>query len=789
MDNFSVSLACYARRWKKIVWAAVLILMGLSVYLVAHRGFNSNLLDLIPERAKKTRLYLDLARDFGIMDEVYVIFSGDIRRSIKAVDAFADAVAKGGLVEKVKYQLDPGMKTFFSSMFRNNALLYLSEEDLETALDRLEPDVMKQQLSKVRDRLLLPSSGLSIADPLSFSELLFPSIPPFDMPVDTTSGYYLSEDGQRLYMMLHPASKASDVSYDRRLMTFLNETYRQTFGGNPSLEMGITGSHAITFHEQNMMRRDMQVNIISSFIVVGGLFLIFLGTMRGMLYAFVPVISAVAITLGIGTALMGAMSEVSGAFGAMLVGLGVDLTIVLYIRFLLDRNMETSIKDRSGAIWAGAFTTAATFYPMMLSEFRGLREFGFLTATGILLCGFFVFSLSAPLMKGKGGIASTRHTGLESLPAFALRHRVLLLVIVSIFAALSLYGFTNIGFSADLAGLGSEKNPARQLFISLGIEREKTFVTGTVKTPEEAVTVTSRISDTLASHGVSRPASLSAFIPERERQMKNIEKIRRVNREEISVRFKTVAGDLGFSPYTIQTMTRNLLGFLSVREPVILQDALRVGAGEFLNRFYRQEGNRFRFLVITDGKNDVAGMLPEENVTGTTYVRQELSSILKYDAVLITIVGLFLVNIILLLRFRNILFVLYSQVPVVLAILVVGGVMAELGMKIHIMNAIVGVMLFGIGTDYSIHLIHAITRGEDINTIMRSTGRAIAVAAFTTIGGFGSLYFSSYKGLSEMGLVVGLGCLLTLIFNLLLIPIFMKKHLRSGNNVSSAYSA
>jgi len=186
---------------------------------------------------------------------------------------------------------------------------------------------------------------------------------------------------------------------------------------------------------------------------------------------------------------------------------------------------------------------------------------------------------------------------------------------------------------------------------------------------------------------------------------------------------------------------------------------------------------RYRFLVITNGKDDIADMLPDEDVTGTRYVKHELSSILKYDAGLITIVGLFLVNIILLLRFRNILFVIYSQVPVVLSILVVGGVMAELGMKIHIMNAIVGVMLFGIGTDYSIHLIHAITRGEDINTIMRSTGRAISVAAFTTIGGFGSLYFSSYKGLSEMGLVVGLGCLFTLIFNLLLIPIFMKKHL------------
>jgi len=777
MDNPSVLLARFSRNAKKTVWTIVLLLMVFSIYLVAHRGFNANLLDLIPEEAEDTRLHLEIADRFGIMDEVYVIFTGDIRRNIDKVRSFAGNFENGGLVENVRYQLDPAMKEFFSSMFRKNVLLYLSDNDLQTVLDRLGPEEMKFQLTKAHDRLLLPSSGLTLADPLGFSELLFPQIPSFDMPIDTTSGYYLSKDGQMLYMIVHPSGKASDVGYDRKLMTYLDKTYQDVFGNDPTLKMGVTGNHAITFYEQSMMKRDMQINIISSFIVVGGLFLFFLGTMRGMLYAFIPVFSAVAVTLGIGTLFMGSMSEVSGAFGAMLVGLGVDLTIVLYIRFLLDRNMESSVRERSGAIWAGAFTTAATFYPMMLSGFRGLREFGFLTATGILLCGVFVFALTAPLMKGKG-ISSTRHTGLESLPSLALRHKTMLLVIVSITAIISLYGFRNITFSADLAGLGSEKNPARQLFLSLGIDREKTFVTGVVKTPAEAITRSSVITDTIVSHGIPRPAGLSAFIPDRDRQMKNIGMISKLDREKISEQFQTIAREIGFSAETTQTMVSNLLGFFSVRGPITFETAVEQGAGEFLSRFIRKEGDGYRFIVITNGQDDIVGLLPEEDVTGTTYMKNELSTILKHDAITITIVGLVLVNIILYWRFRNILYVIYSQVPVVLSILVVGGVMTQLGMKIHIMNAIVGVMLFGIGTDYSIHLIHAMNRGEKLGTLMRSTGRAITVAAFTTIGGFGSLYFSSYKGLSEMGLVVGLGCLLTLIFNLLLIPIFMQKHLQ-----------
>jgi predicted RND superfamily exporter protein len=56
-------------------------------------------------------------------------------------------------------------------------------------------------------------------------------------------------------------------------------------------------------------------------------------------------------------------------------------------------------------------------------------------------------------------------------------------------------------------------------------------------------------------------------------------------------------------------------------------------------------------------------------------------------------------------------------------------------------------------------------------------GRAITLAAFTTMAGFGSLFFSSYQGLSEMGMAVSIGCFLTLMFTLVLIPVLMRKHL------------
>ena len=61
---------------------------------------------------------------------------------------------------------------------------------------------------------------------------------------------------------------------------------------------------------------------------------------------------------------------------------------------------------------------------------------------------------------------------------------------------------------------------------------------------------------------------------------------------------------------------------------------------------------------------------------------------------------------------------------------------------------------------------------KDLKIVLSHTGSAIIIAALTTICGFGSLYFSSYRGLSDMGLAVAIGTVFNLVLVFLFIPLY-----------------
>jgi predicted RND superfamily exporter protein len=111
------------------------------------------------------------------------------------------------------------------------------------------------------------------------------------------------------------------------------------------------------------------------------------------------------------------------------------------------------------------------------------------------------------------------------------------------------------------------------------------------------------------------------------------------------------------------------------------------------------------------------------------------------------------------------------------------GIMALMGLAMNFMNIFVTTMIIGIGVDYGVHAIHRYREnqrrpGGDLEEDLVQTGSAIAIAALSTMVGFGSLSLSHYPGLRSMGLVAILGALTTCLIALTVLPAFLR--LRSG---------
>jgi hopanoid biosynthesis associated RND transporter like protein HpnN len=115
---------------------------------------------------------------------------------------------------------------------------------------------------------------------------------------------------------------------------------------------------------------------------------------------------------------------------------------------------------------------------------------------------------------------------------------------------------------------------------------------------------------------------------------------------------------------------------------------------------------------------------------------------------------------------------LLAMAPLAFASLTTAAAAVLLGLPFNYADVIVLPLLLGIGVDSGIHLVHRHrherpTAGGVLHT---STAHAVLFSALTTLASFGSLGFSSHRGIASLGQLLTLGVAMMLLANLVLLP-------------------
>jgi hypothetical protein len=102
------------------------------------------------------------------------------------------------------------------------------------------------------------------------------------------------------------------------------------------------------------------------------------------------------------------------------------------------------------------------------------------------------------------------------------------------------------------------------------------------------------------------------------------------------------------------------------------------------------------------------------------------------------------------------------------------------------MNIFVTTMIIGIGVDYGIHIVHRYRETTTVAGPQRAeglveTGKAIVLAALSTVVGFGSLSLSHYPGLQSMGRVAILGAVSTAFVATTMLPAYLALRMRRAH--------
>lgn len=828
-------IANTSREKSKFLLVAASILAGISILLVARLDFHSDVANLLPSSAPRTQAFVKFLKEFGAADSLFIILERKSGQEMDPFLPFAESLAEKlmatGEITEIQGRMDSAVLEKIVEGLIPKAFLYLTEEDLAKLQAKLSEEGIRKEIIERKAGLHSPLGSFKTQwvtrDPLNLWSLFQKHLPAGSSQGEMDSkGIFLSPDRKMLLLIARPKGSAVDVDYDEKLLRKVREAEqaaKEAFGKKEppapdvhlqDLTLGLAGGYMNALEDRRMIRRELIMNFSISLLAVLALFFFAFRRWTAIFYAIVPLMLSPLLTLGFFSPFLGRLSESTGAFSAIILGLSIDFVILLYGRYLEERRsgldlsmaLEKSLIQTGPGIFTGAVTTAAAYYILLFSDFRGIRELGALTGTGILLsmlCAFILFP--ALLALGRGGKkerASFRGMsafGLEAITIPALRRPGLVIFIsAALSIAASFFAF-QVKINNDPRSL---RPPSHSALVWEGRMQEKmeqgqetVIILKESPSLNQALEFQGDLKRKLEQATFSKIPlagfeTLASFIPPPSRQRRNLEWIAArekevfdPNRVEKTLRRTLEQEGLRVEPFEPAiTMLRKIL---TNREMLTVPAMQGSPLGPLFERFLKKEGDSYwtaaylhirpDFWQDENAQSFLKGLsrsTPDLLVTGSKLVQMELEDLMAREAWLILVLSFLAVSILIGLDFRSLRLTLLSLIPVILASIWTLGIMGLLGLDLNFMNLIVFSMVLGIGVDYGVHVLHRLQESRDSNWKegLGQVSRGVILAALTTLAGFGSLVLSGYPGLRSMGSVALMGVGFSALLALTLVP-------------------
>jgi len=743
-------------------------------------------------------------------------------------DAYAEQLRKDpAFVEGVEYRLQDYLPLLEEVL--PYTLLYLSPEELGDVAARFSDSEVRAQVAHNRHLLANPASLLTKQliqyDPFGLIPVLKTHFAgkSRQLNVDISDGYYISKGGPggeapALLLIVRPTKPAQDITFGRDLMARvrgieagLRAEWAKEGEDLAPLKVEYGGGYPIAQSDADLIKRDAVMNTVSSALLVLGVVLWSFRRKSALAYLWLPLFLGLLLTFGVAHLLGITLNSATAGFGALLIGLGIDFATMLYGRYIELRNRGVDVENSLAAmmgrtgkgVFLGALTTSCTFGAMYVSSYRGMKQIGLLTALGILCCVLCVFLLLPAMLtyhnlhtakRGRDPVLHMHSFGFERLGKLALRWPKLTLVVAAIVTAVLGWAALGVQFEDNIQNLRSEKNEG--IRVSTAIAQEfgatLTYMMAGVegKTPDEVVAksaaVVAAVEPFRQRGEVLSTDSLTTYLPAADSQRAIIASLSgdtsgRFSAARVRRAFTDACLREGFDPTYFESYLSKLDRMLAPAEPLTYEKLasgpiapmtakyiVRRGEGDYRGVVYLYIPEGFKRFEPTGLKRAILAEVPDAKVTGINVLSRELRTVVKRDAYLSFAVGAILVILLIAADFRSMKASLQALLPLVLALIWMLGSLSLFGVPLNMINIFVTTMIIGIGSDYGIYFVHRHREpdGHDLGRCIEETGRPIAIAALTTIAGFGSMALSSYPGLRSMGYVALLGTLFSLVATL-----------------------
>ena len=556
-----------------------------------------------------------------------------------------------------------------------------------------------------------------------------------------------------------------------------------------------------------------------------------------ILSVFFSLIVGLSATAALGLAMVGSFNLISIAFFVLFVGLGVDFGIQLSVRYRSERNELGDLRKalRSAAEKSGkplalaAAATAVGFFAFLPTSYRGLSELGLIAGCGMLIafaCSITLVPAMLIVLNPPGEPAPMGFRRLAPLDDFLQRHRIPVIA-GTIGVALAFTPLLwHLPFDFNPVDLQDPSSPSVVTYRQLQSDPQTSGNDAEVLAPslEQADAIAKRLATVPE---VSRALTLNSLVPGDQQQkiaalqaawqdlgpalnppgvqpapddQENVAAIRgaalalsratagakgsvaddardvaallnRIADAAPAVRGKVEAAivppliyDLNlvrksFTPETItlQTLPPNL-----VRDWMLPDGRARVQAlskGDVDDNSVLQ-----KFAVAVLGAEpSAAGPAINYYESGKTVINAFVEA---------GILALVAITFLLIVALRRMTDVLLTLIPLLLAGAVTLEISVICGLSLNFANIIALPLLLGVGVAFKIYYIMAWRAGQT-NLLELPLTRAVVFSAMTNAVAFGSMWVSSYPGMSSMGKMMALALACTMAAAVFFQPVLM----------------
>lgn len=810
-----ISYVNFISKHSRLVLLLMLPVLGVSGFYTfkLFSDIRTDIATLLPQEDLSVRHLRYIVDKTGGLGYLFVsVHSSDFATNKKVMKKIAQQVAllPSDLISGFEYNTNE-----LERFFREHGLYYMQYQDLLSL-----KNILLEQISNMR--LEFAGMLLEPVDPNINRRKIQRIIRKYN--TDTLSqrfpdGYFATEDGVDLAMVINPVGSTNDVEFSRRLIAAfkkINDSVKAEFPEAHDLEIGISGVYVSLI--ENI------INVVEDAIITGSLtfLLVFLSlylyyrNLRILFIIATTVLSGVVVAFGISYFAIGYLNQLSVFLGAIIIGNSINFSIIQMARYFEERAKLVSLRRSIlrtvvytlAATGMAAFTASMAYGILSITKFQGFSKFGVMGGIGMvvgwLISYVLIPTLSIAIEKSfpldPKRLESKKRDWLFTNFAGFIRKRsglislsLLVVVPLTLFFTVQYVSVDRMEYNTKNLGNRNMGSYGTEYYYNQRIEK----VLGNRSAPAVLYAQDSQAAQNYAAD------LKKEILKQREQKSQDKELLgdvqwldeilpkQQAQKQRLVHQMRAAFPEKYLSLLSKEDQKWGSQFLRMLKNPPVSIENLPVAVKRL---FFDAESNAGNIFYVIPGKdvdlhnirdliefgNAIKAKLPIEDDTirmaSESTIFSDIVVHVSHEGPLVTAIALVLVLILILLGSRNVKDFFLVSGFLLMGILAFVSVLLMLDIRLNFFNYVTIPITIGIGADYAINFYYRYRiegRGKVYHTLV-TTGSAVALSSLTTIIGYGTMIIANSLSLASFGLMAILGEFACVIFALLYLPAFIE---------------